>query len=99
MSLLDMDSAEQRRPKTCVHVGHLPAYIRPDQSPWKKTPWRTISNTPFLKEVNLILPEELYSVIWDKIENETKMASYAKVILKLEDLLHGAFFTEYVKKG
>lgn len=52
-----------------------------------------------LRSVNMILPEELYDIIWDKIEDERKNARYAKVIMKLQDLLEGAFFTEYIKKG
>lgn len=47
----------------------------------------------------MVLPEELYDLIWDKIEDESKKASYAKVILKLQDIISGTFFTEYVKKG
>jgi ribonucleases P/MRP protein subunit RPP40 len=99
MPLFDFDSADRRDPKTQVHVGQLPAYIDPKQPPTKKTPWRTINEVPFLQSVNLVLPQELYDVIWDKIEDESKKAGYAKVIMKLQDVLSGAFFTEYIKKG
>jgi ribonuclease P/MRP protein subunit RPP40 len=99
MPLFDFDSADRRNPKTQVHVGQLPAYIDPKQPPTKKTPWRTINEVPFLQSVNLVLPQELYDVIWDKIEDESKKAGYAKVIMKLQDVLDGAFFTEYIKKG
>jgi ribonucleases P/MRP protein subunit RPP40 len=99
MPLFEFDSAGRREPKTYVHVGHLPASVHPEHSPTKRSPWRMVSNAPFLKSVNLILPKDLYAIIWDKIEDETKKACYTKVILKLQDLLDGAFFTEYIKKG
>jgi ribonuclease P/MRP protein subunit RPP40 len=99
MTLIEFDSPSRHDPKTHVHVGQLPAYIDPKQPPTKKSPWRTINDTPFLQSVNLILPGELYNVIWDKINDETKKVSYAKVILKLQDILNGPFFTEYIKKG
>lgn len=99
MPLFDLDPAGRREPKTRVHVGHLPPYIHPEQSPTKKSPWRAVGDAPFLKSVTVILPGDLYDLIWDKIEDETKKGSYAKVILKLQDVLSGTFFTEYIKKG
>jgi len=99
MPLFDFDSADRRNPKTQVRVAQLPAYIDPKQPPTKKTPWRTINEVPFLQSVSLVLPQELYDVIWDKIEDKSKKAGYAKVIMKLQDVLDGAFFTEYIKKG
>jgi ribonuclease P/MRP protein subunit RPP40 len=99
MPLFDFNSADRRNPKTRVHVGQLPAYIDLKQPPTKKTPWRTINEVPFIKSVNLVLPQELCNVIWSKIEDESKKAGYAKVIMKLQDVLDGAFFTEYIKKG
>lgn len=47
----------------------------------------------------MILPEDLYELIWRKVEEEMRPLKYARVIMKLEDLLEGEFFTEYVKKG
>ena len=47
----------------------------------------------------MTMPDELYSLVWDRINGEMKKARYAKVIMKLEDVLTGDFFTDYVKKG
>ena len=99
MSLFNFHSPGQREPKTNVYVEKLPAYIDPKQPPTKKSPWRTVNDVPFLQSVNVVLPEELYNVIWNKIGEESKKARYAKVIMKLQDMLDGAFFTEYIKKG
>lgn len=99
MSLFNFDSNGRRDVKTHVHAGQLPAFIDPNQPPTKKSPWRTINEAPFLQSVNLILPEELFDVIWDKIEDDFKKARYAKLVMKLQDVLDGAFFTEYVKRG
>jgi ribonuclease P/MRP protein subunit RPP40 len=99
MPLFDFDSGSRLDAKTRVYVGHLPSHVHPDQLHTKKSPWRTVNSAPFLKSVNMILPGELYDLIRDRIEDATMKASYAKVILKLQDVLSGTFFTEYVKKG
>lgn len=46
-----------------------------------------------------MLPDELYSLIWQTVENELPRMRYAKVIMKLEEILQGEFFNEYIKRG
>lgn len=99
MSFFDFESAGRLDPKIHVHSGSLPAFIDPKQPPNKKGPWRTFNDAPFLQTVNLLLPEELYTLIWDRIELEMKSVRYSKVIMKLQNVLEGNFFTEYIKKG
>ena len=47
----------------------------------------------------VMLPEELYHIIWKFIQADIPVMRYAKVIMKLEDVLNGEFFTRYLKKG
>ena len=90
---------EGSEPKTLVSVGTLPGHIDPAAPPTKKQPWKTINDVPFVQSLSLILPGELYDVVWNKIRDELKQARYAKVIMKLQDVLEDSFFTQYVKRG
>ena len=99
MPVFHFDTGGRPEPKTHIHVGHLPDYIDPKQPPTKKSPWKAINDAPFLHSVNMILPAELYDTIWEKLESETKKVRYAKVFMRLEDVLGKEFFTEYIKKG
>lgn len=47
----------------------------------------------------MVLPEQLRHLIWQNIEESIKSPKYIKVILKLQDLLEGEFFNEYIKLG
>ena len=53
----------------------------------------------FGDSVTVILPEALYHSIWDGVEADISPLKYSKVIMKLEEVLKGEFFTEYIKKG
>lgn len=86
-------------PKVFTTLGTLPSYIDSSQPPTKKQPWRAINEVGFIKSVEMIMPEELYELIWRRVEEQLKPVKYAKVVMKLEDVLDGAFFTEYIKKG
>lgn len=99
--MLDFLGEKNGRPESKIFttLGTLPGYIDRNQPPTKKLPWRAINDVSFVKSVEMVLPEELYEMIWTKVEQDLKPVKYARVIMKLEDLLDGAFFTEYIKKG
>ena len=86
-------------PKVNVCAGQLPGYVAASQAPTKRTPWRTIRQVTYGYSVTVILPDTLHRVIWDGVEADLSRPQYAKVIMKLEDVLRGEFFTEYIKKG
>lgn len=87
--------------KSKIHLtsGGLPSYLSPTQAPTKKSPWKTIRDVGFIRAATAILPEEVYQAIWQGVESSMTKVVYATVILKLEDLLQGDFFTDYVKRG
>ncbi len=99
--MLDFLGEKNGRPesKILTTTGMLPSYIDRSQPPTKKLPWRAINDVGFVKCVEMVLPEELYDIIWTKVEQDLKPVQYARVIMRLEDVLDGAFFTEYIKKG
>lgn len=100
-TMLDFLGEKNARPESKIFttLGTIPSYIDRSQPPTKKLPWRVINEVGFVRAVEMILPEELYELTWKRIDEELKAAKYAKVIMKLEDVLDGDFFTEYVKKG
>ena len=98
-SLFDFGTGPGPDSKIFVSQGSLPPYIDPAQPPTRKSPWRQIRELSFIHTVTMIMPEEMYQLVWDKIEADSKQLKYAKVILKLQEVLDGDFFTEYIKKG
>jgi hypothetical protein len=100
-TMLNFSGEKTARPDSKIYttLGTLPSFINRNQPPTKKQPWRAINEVGFVKSVEMILPEELYQLIWRKVEEETKPVKYARVIMKLKDVLDGEFFTEYIKKG
>jgi hypothetical protein len=69
------------------------------QAPTKKSPWRTIREVEYVQRATATLPEELYDIIWRDVDASTGGLNYAKVIMKLEHILRGDFFNEYIKRG
>lgn len=49
--------------------------------------------------MHVILPEELYEIVWKDVEKKIKDIQYSRVIMKLADLLDGDFFNSYIKTG
>ena len=86
-------------PKVIIGAGQLPGYVAALQAPTKRPPWRTIRQVSYVDSVTVILPDDLYRTVWDGVETEMSRPKYAKVIMKLEDVLKGDFFTKYIKKG
>ncbi|KAJ9497919.1 hypothetical protein H2202_006522 [Exophiala xenobiotica] len=86
-------------PKVNISSGPVPAYISASQAPTKKSPWRTIREVEYVQRATATLPEELYDIIWRDVDASTGGFNYAKVIMKLEDILQGDFFNEYIKRG
>ncbi|KAF2869683.1 ribonuclease P 40kDa subunit-domain-containing protein [Massariosphaeria phaeospora] len=79
----------------------LPRYIDPHNIPTKKKPFSTFGAQHFTHRLDLILPEEVFELVRNRLEDETGVgrAQYARVYMKLGELLQGDFFTEYIKKG
>jgi ribonucleases P/MRP protein subunit RPP40 len=92
-------SSSAPAPKVKISTGDLPGYVLPSQAPTKKQPWRAIREAGPVQSVTVALPDDLHYLIWAGSEKAVGQQKYAKVIVKLQDLLSGDFFTEYVKKG
>ncbi|KAF2189543.1 hypothetical protein K469DRAFT_561972 [Zopfia rhizophila CBS 207.26] len=88
-------------PKCYFTHSLLPNYIDPNPNniSTKKKPFSTFNSQRFSHTVDLILPEEIYEIVRNELEADRLKLRYARVYLKLEELLKGDFFTEYIKKG
>ena len=50
-------------------------------------------------QLELLLPEELYQVMWHGVEAKISQLRYSQVIMPLSALLEGDFFNFYIKTG
>jgi ribonuclease P/MRP protein subunit RPP40 len=92
-------NASSNAAKINLNLGNLPTHISSTQAPTKRLPWRTIRASDCIHSATVMLPDELYGLIWGAVESSMPKIRYAKVILKLEQLLQGEFFNEYIKRG
>lgn len=60
---------------------------------------RSWDETDKLLEVDLVLPEELYNLIWEDVQSRLANVRYFRVIMTLSDLIENDFFTVYIKTG
>lgn len=50
-------------------------------------------------QIDLLLPQELYAIIKQKLEDERKILRYARIYVSLLDIISGDFFNQYIKAG
>ncbi|ETI22059.1 hypothetical protein G647_06130 [Cladophialophora carrionii CBS 160.54] len=86
-------------PKVQISMGELPGYVSFSQAPTKRPPWHTIREVSYSSSATIMLPDDLHHLLWDSATAEISRPKYAKVIMRLEEVLKGEFFTEYIKKG
>ncbi|KAF2745548.1 hypothetical protein M011DRAFT_469600 [Sporormia fimetaria CBS 119925] len=101
--MLDIHKDDAPPPKVQFTHSLLPSYIDPQNVTTKKKPFSIFNANPFSHTLELILPEEVYELVRARLETANDDAiprpQYARVYMKLEDLLCGEFFIQYVKMG
>ncbi|GAD99363.1 hypothetical protein AOR_1_694184 [Paecilomyces variotii No. 5] len=85
--------------KCYATIGQLPRFVDPKQPPTKKSPFSAMLSHAYVHTTELILPREIYNVIWESLDAKLQSLQYAKVILPLSSLLEGDFFNKYIKIG
>lgn len=50
-------------------------------------------------QVDLILPQECYELVLQKLVKEMAPPTFYRVVMTLGQVLDGAFFNEYIKTG
>lgn len=104
--MLPLLKSDRKRRKCQITCGTLPGFIDPLQPPQKSAPFNAVWALKWCHSVDVLLPAELRDVIKQTEARQIALKrlseqshKYAKVIMKLGEVLEGDFFTEYVKKG
>ncbi|KAJ0313132.1 hypothetical protein COL5a_003983 [Colletotrichum fioriniae] len=74
-------------------------HIEPKQLPTKGKPWAPILGQGFNYKVDLVLPQECFELVRQKLVEELPAPTFHRVIMTLGQVLDGGFFDEYVKRG
>jgi ribonucleases P/MRP protein subunit RPP40 len=97
--MFDFSRKSTTPPSKCYFTHSLlPPYIDPIHLPNKKQPFATISKQRFTHTLDLILPEELYTLINDELRSKC-ILHYSRVYLKLSEILSPDFLTKHIKLG
>ncbi|OQO12102.1 hypothetical protein B0A48_02741 [Cryoendolithus antarcticus] len=98
--VLDIGKDSGPSPKCYVHHANLPNYIDNAHPPTKKDPFRTVLEQPVGHTLDVLVPaqhtEALTTLLATTFPSPIR---YAKVHMKLHDVLTGEFFNDYVKSG
>ncbi|PNP44124.1 hypothetical protein TGAMA5MH_04411 [Trichoderma gamsii] len=73
-------------------------HVDPKQVPSKGKPWTAISELDFIHKVDLIIPQDIYDVVVQKMA-ERESPSYYRVTMSLGQILETKFLTQYIKLG
>ncbi|CRK31696.1 Ribonuclease P protein subunit p40 like [Verticillium longisporum] len=85
-------------PRCSVTYGTM-AHVEPRQLPTKGKPWNSIMAQGFNHQVDLVVPEECYELVKRNLVEQRNAPVYQRVTMTLGQILDGAFFLEYMKKG
>lgn len=88
---------------TKIYFSHslLPTYIDPQNVPTKKKPFSAFNKQKFSHSLEVALPAELYELVQDEIDRVDGAArtQYARLHLKLGEILESDFLESYIKQG
>ncbi|TID21546.1 Ribonuclease P protein subunit p40 [Venturia nashicola] len=77
----------------------LPDYVDGHRPPTKREPFAAINSHSPVHTLDLLLPEELYAIVKQKLEDQSKILRYARIYVSLLDIVSGDFFNQYIKAG
>ncbi|GAM82099.1 hypothetical protein ANO11243_000780 [Dothideomycetidae sp. 11243] len=97
--MLDVPGDNAPDPKCYFTHVRLPQHIDHQQPPTKKKPFSCILERPFNQTVDILGPDDTIRVLRDKLQPVTAGLRYARVHMKLLDLVQGDFFNTYIKQG
>ncbi|PSK40320.1 hypothetical protein B9Z65_23 [Elsinoe australis] len=81
-----------------THV-QLPRVIDDKQPPTKKKPFSCILQSAFNHTVDLLVFKEAVKTFTDRLHATCGQERYARIHLKLKDVIESDFFNEYIKTG
>jgi ribonuclease P/MRP protein subunit RPP40 len=90
-------------PDTKIYFSHsvLPSYIDPQNVSTKKKPFSAFNKQKYSHSVDLILPEEIYELVKNELDrvDSPARAQYARVHMKLGEIIESEFLNTYIKQG
>lgn len=88
-------------PKIYFSHSILPSYIDPQNVSTKKKPFSTFGKQLFSHSLDLLLPEEIYELVQCELDKADGFArsQYARVHMKLGEILESEFLNSYIKQG
>jgi ribonuclease P/MRP protein subunit RPP40 len=90
-------------PDTKIYFSHsvLPSYIDPQNVSTKKKPFSTFNKQRYTHSLDLVLPEEIHELIKIGLARADGPArtQYARVHMKLGEILESDFLDGYIKQG
>ncbi|CAN9162616.1 unnamed protein product [Alternaria alternata] len=100
--MLDLHRADAA-PDTKIYFSHsvLPSYIDPQNVSTKKKPFSAFNKQKYSHTVDLVLPEEIYELVQNELGRADGPArtQYARVHMKLGEILETEFLDTYIKQG
>ena len=100
--MLDLHRADAA-PDTKIYFSHslLPSYIDPQNVSTKKKPFSAFNKQKYSHTVDLVLPEEIYELVKNELGRPDGPArtQYARVHMKLGEILETEFLDTYIKQG
>ena len=90
-------------PDLKIYFSHslLPTYIDPQNVATKKKPFSAFNKQKFSHRLEVVLPEELYELVQNEIDrvDGAARAQYARVHMKVGEILEPDFLESYIKQG
>ncbi|KAI9886430.1 MAG: hypothetical protein M1823_001748 [Watsoniomyces obsoletus] len=77
--------------------GRLPAEIDPKNPPTKRQPFSAPASIAFTHTLEMIMPEEAYHAIKERVFDQIQPIQYSVVIMPLSGLLEPDFLNTYIK--
>ncbi|ROT36729.1 ribonuclease P 40kDa subunit [Sodiomyces alkalinus F11] len=75
------------------------AHVEQGKLPTKGKPWHPILHQGFNHKIDLVLPDECYELVKQKLVERRAPPVYYRVVMTLGQILDGLFFNEYIKRG
>ncbi|KAK1074727.1 hypothetical protein LTR12_008899 [Friedmanniomyces endolithicus] len=97
--MLDIISHSGPKPKCYLTHAVLSNFIDYDLPPTKKRPFTTIAAQVTSHTVDVLLPQSNLSKLQDELGEGKGTFQYARVHMKLSDIIEGDFFNHYIKAG
>ncbi|KAK1094389.1 hypothetical protein LTR48_000378 [Friedmanniomyces endolithicus] len=97
--MLDITSHNGPKPKCYFTHAVLSNFIDYDLPPTKKRPFTTIAAQTTSHTVDILLPKSSLPKLLEGLGEVEGTLQYARVHMKLSDIIEGDFFSHYVKAG